>query len=121
MTAIMLRLHYSRMTRLLQHFVYGQSRNKNRKKTPCHRENSLKYCKHSYVTQHYRSEDIPSLQCTSLLPSASDPNQISKQTPWKGWKSLSNESSPLTNKENNKEFPPLTNGNIFDSWSVEKP
>jgi hypothetical protein len=55
-----------------------------------------------------------------LLPSASDADQIStKQTPWKGWKSLSNDSSPKTKKEKNNEFPPLTNGNMFDSWLVQ--
>ena len=72
-----------------------------------------------HISQHCRSQDITGLQCTPLLPSALDADQnTAKQTPWKGWKPLSNESSPQTNKENNNEFPPLTNGNIFDPWSV---
>lgn len=69
-----------------------------------------------------RSQDITGLQCTPLLPSALDADQnTAKQTPWKGWKPLSNESSPQTNKENNNEFPPLTNGNIFDPWYTPEP
>ena len=66
---------------------------------------------------HHRSEEnINDLQCTSLLPSASE-KKSTKDSSWTGWKPLSNDSSPQTNKEN-KEFPPLSNGNIFDSWLV---
>ncbi|XP_028391641.1 histone RNA hairpin-binding protein-like [Dendronephthya gigantea] len=67
-----------------------------------------------------RLQDIPNLQYTSLLPSASDASTDSTK-PWKGWKTVSNESSPQTNKENGKDFPPLTNNDIFDPWYTPEP
>lgn len=64
-------------------------------------------------------------QCTSLLPSSSDNVKDMKQTrpvsPWQGWKSLSNESSPNC-AEKNHEFPPLVkDDNLFDSWFTPEP
>lgn len=62
-------------------------------------------------------ETMSDRQCISLLPTSSD-NFITTPT-WKGWKTLSNESSPNTAKEN-QEFPPLTS-NMFDSWFTPEP
>lgn len=59
-------------------------------------------------------------QCISLVPSASDnPEQSPSRSPWKGWKTLSNESSSNAAKEN-LEFPSLTNS-LFDSWFTPEP
>lgn len=61
------------------------------------------------------------MQCISLLPTSSDNFKQSSPagSPWKGWKTLSNEWSPNTAKEN-QDFPPLTT-NPFESWFTPEP